>query len=66
VLSGTIKYQGLVLGIFFNPLAHLGWILSNSRGDFLAAPPPVSIGAYIEDRCSRESQARFNLMDGNP
>ena len=64
VLSGTIKYQGLIPGIFFKPLVHPGWVFPNSCGDFLAAPPPVSVSAYIDDHRTRKAQAILDLMDG--
>jgi hypothetical protein len=66
VLSGTIKYKGLVLDILLNPLVHLGWILSYGGWNFLAAPPPVSIGTHVYDHRIRAAQQIFNLMSGNP
>ena len=66
VLSGTIKYKGLVFDVLLNPLVHLGWILSYGRWNFLAAPPPVSMGAYIYDHRIRAAQQFLDLMNGNP
>ena len=66
MLSGTIKYEGLVLDILLNPLVHFGWILSCGRWNFLAAPPPVSIGTHVYDHRIRVAQQLFDLISGNP
>ena len=65
MLSGTIENEGLVPGILLNPPVHFGWILSDGRGNFLAAPPPVTIGTYIYDHRIRAAQQLFDLISGN-
>jgi len=66
VLSGAIKYKGLVLDVFLYPLVHFGGVLSYGRWNFLAAPPPVSIGTHIYDHRIRAAQQLFDLMSGKP
>jgi hypothetical protein len=66
VLSGTIKYEGLILVILWDPFFHCGWIFSHGRWNFLAASPPVSVFTYIYDDCIGLAQQRFNLMNRNP
>ncbi len=64
-LSGTIKYEGLFLGVFFKPPDHPGRILSDSRWNFLAAPPPVAVRAHVYDHRIRSAQQLFNLFNRN-
>ena len=66
MLSGTIKYEGLVLGILPYPLVQFGWILSCGRWNFLAASPPVSMGTHVDDHRIRVAQQLFDLISGNP
>jgi hypothetical protein len=65
MLSGTIENEGLVPGILLNPLVHFGWILSGGSWNFLAAPPPVTIGTHVYDYRIRATQQLLDLISGN-
>ena len=66
ILSGAIKYQGLIFEVFLTPLVHPGGILSDGRWNFFAAPPPVSVGAHVYDHRVRAAHQFFDLVNGNP
>jgi hypothetical protein len=66
ILSGTVKYEGLILDVFFAPLLHPGGVLSDGRWDFLAAPPPVTMLAHVYDLRVRPAQHFFDLVNRNP
>jgi hypothetical protein len=66
LLSGTVKYQGLILAVFVAPPVYPGGILSDGRWDFLAAPPPVALGAHVYDYRVRAAQQVFDLVSCDP